>query len=418
MRRVIALACCLTWAAGVLATPERRNNVFFEVNGAELPTAVRLLLDTVYDKLPETNYMTIIPNGPIGDDVGRSRASGIYYRRAQAVYAYYQLIGVDEANLELIDKRKNGAGYYQENELEVRVYKEAAKKASTFTSLRDYFPQDVQQFTINPYEDVTITGKQGTVLNFPMYAFECADGSVPPATMTVELQEFYGYADLIKSDLHTMADGNMLETGGTINVVAKCGKTEARLSEGTEFRIEFPTKRWKEEGMETFYGGNDGRNWRASGQAVDADYWEVQQDEFNEEYYLWEYDVALAENDAALDKYILSSGELGYINCDRFYEVEEKTDFVVSVDTSLHASVKMVFADIKSIMNGFVNEKGEMQFSNIPVGQKVTLVAYTVKDDVPYMAMKQIRIGNNGYDQLKLVQTTKTAMESQFLALK
>lgn len=416
MKKLIAVICCLIMAVGVMATPERRNNVYFEENSAQLTNAARLLLDTVYTKLPETNYMNIIPVGDVAG-VSRSAASSIYRQRMQTVYDYFQLMGVDEKNMEVVDNRKSRAGMYKENDLEVRIYKEAEQKESTFTSLRDYFEQDVQKFTINPYEEATITGKQGTVINFPMYAFACGDGSEPPATITVELTEFYSYSDLIKGDLHTMSDGNMLETGGTINLTAKCGKVDAKIAEGMEYSIQFPTKRWKEEDMQTFYGGNDGANW-STGETVDADYWELQTDGFGEEYYLWEYDAALAQNDAALDKYILSSGELGYINCDRFYDVEEKTNFTVSVDTSLHASVKMVFADIKSIMNGYVNERGQMQFDNIPSGQKVTLVAYTVKDNEPHMAMKQIRITQNGYDELRLVKTTKTAMESQFLALK
>lgn len=417
MKRLIAVTCCLVVAVGVIATPERRNNVYFEKNSTQLTASARLLLDTVYAKLPETNHMIIIPVGSISGDIGCSASGDVQRKRVRAIYDYFQLIGVEEKNLEMVDNRKNGVGKYSEGDLQVRVYKEAQQQEATYTSLRDYFQQDVQQFNINPYEEVTITGKQGTVLNFPMYAFACGDGSEPPATMTIELTEFYSYSDLIKSDLHTMSDGNMLETGGTINVVAKCGKEEARLAEGVEYSIEFPAKRWKEEDMQTFYGGSAGTNWRI-GPSIDADYWEIQMDDIGQEYYLWEYDAALAKNDAALDKYILSSGELGYINCDRFYGVEDKTNFTVSVDTSLHASVKMVFADIKSIMNGYVNERGQMQFDNIPVGQKVTLVAYTIKDNVPHMALKQVRITNNGYDELRLVKTTKTAMESQFLALK
>jgi hypothetical protein len=130
------------------------------------------------------------------------------------------------------------------------------------------------------------------------------------------------------------------------------------------------------------------------------------------------YDTEVAANDEKLDSYILSSGSLGWINCDKFSEEPDVTNFVVEVDTSYHPSVRMVFKNIKSVMSGYADNAGNISFSGIPVGERVTLVAYSIKDDVPYMAMKEIMITENGYDELRLGKTTKLRMETQLLALK
>lgn len=436
-KQIIAIASLLL-TVGLQASPERRNNVYFDVNGTTLSTTAKLLLDTVYEKLPETNYMRIIPVGGVVDQ-SISSASDIYYNRARAIYEYYTQAGVKEENLEIIDLRKNGAtssglsmGTYRVNDLEVRVYKALEKEEAAFTSLKDYFQTDVQRFLVDASEEISITGKQGTILNFPMNAFECVDGTDPNEGLTIELSEYYSYADLLKSDLHTMSNGYMLETGGTINVNAQCKNSEAVLQDGVVYDIEFPVKGWYKDGMQTFIGEEEAEgqvNWLASEDGIDSFDGII----WDEEWEAWDtfyvenpeppYDISLVvsgrrKNNAVLDKYMLSSGELGYINCDRFLDEPNVTDFVVNVDTTFNAGVRMVFKDIKSVMSGDQYERGKISFSGIPVGQVVTLVACSIKDDVPYLAMKEIRITEGGYDQLKLVKTTKADLESKFLALK
>lgn len=420
-------------AISVAATPERRNNVYFEQNSTQLTAAARLLLDTVYNKLPETNSMRIIPVGEIGDDIGLYKASEIYYQRAQAVYDYYVAKGIDIENLEIAIVKANGQSLrgvvstvYRAGDIEVKVTKLAKEKQVELSSLIDYFPQSVQKFRIDPIEGGKIVGAQGTVINFPINAFDC------PTDVDVELMEFYSYADLLKADLHTMSDGYMLETGGTININAKCNGTAADLTEGSQIGMEFPVKGWYREGMQTFIGEQSGEdmNWVASEDDIEQeyygedDYWEGGIDTFYTENPEPPYNLIMTVSrtrrvsGAVLDKYVLSSGELGWINCDRFYDAPEVTNFVVSLDEAEKSSVWMIFKDIKSVMSGYQGEKGKINFNGIPTGQVVTLVACSIKDKKPYLAVKEIRITKDGYDELRLVETTKAGLESQLMALK
>jgi hypothetical protein len=87
-------------------------------------------------------------------------------------------------------------------------------------------------------------------------------------------------------------------------------------------------------------------------------------------------DEAVKAMDASeAELYILNATQLGWINCDRFYEYSgEKTDFVVEVPNVKEPKVQLIFPDINSVMQGTV-QNGKAVFSNVPVGKSVTVTA-------------------------------------------
>ena len=89
----------------------------------------------------------------------------------------------------------------------------------------------------------------------------------------------------------------------------------------------------------------------------------------------------IAANGEAMDAYLLQSDQLGWINCDEFYDVENKTDVIVYVDTTYRPSVRMVFDNISSVMGGDYNHRlGTVTFRDVPVGEPVRLVGYSIMD--------------------------------------
>jgi hypothetical protein len=132
-----------------------------------------------------------------------------------------------------------------------------------------------------------------------------------------------------------------------------------------------------------------------------------------------EAEMAVAKNDEALDAYLLKSSELGWINCDRFYDAAQVTDMIVQVDTALRPSVRLVFDDINSVLAGNYDARsGQVRFSGIPVGQKVRVVGYSIVNDVPYMASQPMVIRENGSETLRLQQTSRAGMEEQLASLR
>jgi hypothetical protein len=117
---------------------------------------------------------------------------------------------------------------------------------------------------------------------------------------------------------------------------------------------------------------------------------------------------------SVLDKTILKTARLGWINCDRFYEVTDKTDLLVNIDLKYKPEIRLVFKDINSIMGGHWNEKKQFVFDNLPVGQKATLLAFSYTENETYVVMKDIVIDKNEAIGLELSKTTleefKTAL--------
>lgn len=104
--------------------------------------------------------------------------------------------------------------------------------------------------------------------------------------------------------------------------------------------------------------------------------------------------------DTSLDKatsshisyYLFNSTELGWINCDRFINVSPKTNYIVKLDKDVD-NVKIIFDRYKSVMNVFP-ENGVYRFQNVPLGEKITIVAIKRVDNKPYLAVKQTKISS------------------------
>ena len=63
---------------------------------------------------------------------------------------------------------------------------------------------------------------------------------------------------------------------------------------------------------------------------------------------------------------------MGWINCDRFVEDEERVDYTVET-SSPDCSMSLVFTDINSVLKG-VPEGNKVVFHDIPKGRKVKVV--------------------------------------------
>jgi hypothetical protein len=230
-----------------------------------------------------------------------------------------------------------------------------------------------------------------------------------------------------------MSNGTMLESGGMIYIKATSKGEELQLKDGAEMTLEMASKNNPSD-MQTFYG------YPKKGQAVD---WStnkdlvVEEDEFGESNWtsytvymsngtvvdtvldskkrVFNRDSLSNEKIRVLDKTILSSARLGWINCDRFYKVKDKTDLLVNIDLKFKPEIRLVFKDINSIMSGQWNENKQFVFGELPIGKKATLVAFSYTDNETFLIMKDIVIDKNTTVGLELNKITfeefKTAIQ-------
>jgi len=112
--------------------------------------------------------------------------------------------------------------------------------------------KQAQTFTIDPTKANTITGAEGTVIDFPANAFDTQSNEM----VTIQLKEFYKLSDMVFANLTTQTkDGELIETGGMVHVEAFQG-SKIDLAEGKAITLNFPFEK-KKEGMKTFAGEED-----------------------------------------------------------------------------------------------------------------------------------------------------------------
>ncbi len=90
-----------------------------------------------------------------------------------------------------------------------------------------------------------------------------------------------------------------------------------------------------------------------------------------------------------LEAYYAPAGvtSLGWINCDRFYNAPQLIETPVEVPyTFTNPSVQyfLIYKSFNGLMSGKLskNNKGQFVLNNLPVGEKVTIVAFTKQDGV------------------------------------
>lgn len=449
MKTLLTLVFGVVFIASSADQTVPRHNVFFAWNSPDINRSSAAVVEAVYAKLPAGQQIRFGIEGPISSVHGTAERNRIISERANNIVALLKRIGSENDVIEIVDVTEPYLKKPQERtastpfQLEVLVTKAAGPIRSSFRSIDDYLPLPVQSFTINPREDNRLVGALGTVITIPAYTLELKNGSVP-SEMNVELKEVYGAALWVQANLHTASGGRMLRSGGSIHVDASTNGKPAQVASGKKLDLEFPLgddDRFDD--MQTFYGRTD-RNgnfdWTLKGAAnqrqseTREEFYindiKVSKEEYYERIQAWEdrkaeqerqeeIEKQVASNEQAMDAYLLQSDELGWINCDAFYDVEEKTDVIVFVDTTYRPSVRMVFDNINSVLAGDYNQRnGTVTFRDVPVGETVRLVGFSIMDDVPYIATVSAQVSANLKKDLKLVQTTKNQMEAELASLK
>jgi hypothetical protein len=109
--------------------------------------------------------------------------------------------------------------------------------------------------------------------------------------------------------------------------------------------------------------------------------------------------------------------KLEWINCDRFLEIQNKTDLMINFSPSEKintANIYLIFKDINSVMQEyFIDEKKtNIAFQNIPVGAHVKLVAYTLKDNKIFTYSSSITIKENQTLTLSMKETSDNNLKT------
>jgi hypothetical protein len=280
--------------------------------------------------------------------------------------------------------------------------------------LNDYlkkFEEPTQNFIINSSDLETVGGK-------PV-----------GKNIQIELKELTNQRQLFRTNAQTVSNGQILVSGGAYFINMTSNGQQLKLKEGKSLSVAFPKLSDRE--MALFYGQRDSLgqiNWQKANGTLTA-----KQQNVPQQTDVIKKTVKKKSDMAALFDYIESGDttttqeereqyakrernfkveqklyeavnilQFGWINVDRFLEVENRTDFVVKVnpsDSIINANVYLVFKDINSVVQQYYHNgtaKGNsIKFEGLPVGYKTRLVAYTVKEGKAYAFASDVTISKN-----------------------
>ena len=133
---------------------------------------------------------------------------------------------------------------------------------------------------------------------------------------------------------------------------------------------------------------------------------------FDEKYSKFENSPIKIIDEAEINYYIFSVGKLGWINCDRFIEFEDKIDLIVNIDESPDNKLKLVFNEIDGVLKPKVKE-GKYIFNQVPVGQKATIIGIKNTDNKLLTAIEEITISEKPIKDLKYSEITLSELRKK-----
>lgn len=316
-------------------------------------------------------------------------------------------------------------------------------------SLLKKYEEPSQTFKVSAGKPTQVKGKKGTIISVNPSNLTTENGQPLGKTIEVELKELTNQNDLLRTNAQTISNGKLLVSGGAYYINLTSGGKQLKLKEGKSLSVVFPKLTNKE--MDLFYAQRDSLgqlNWQKANQKfeskpkpeagkpqildsiivsdIDAilDYTEDEEG-YNRE--LTEEGKKINEkleknNDLNTKVYkAIELKQFGWINCDRFYEVEEKTNLNFAFnekDNVEFANVYLVFKDINSVMTEsyftIENKKYNTAFIDIPIGAKTQVIAFSVKDGKTYSYKSDLIITKNQTINLTLTETNEEQISKLF----
>ena len=126
---------------------------------------------------------------------------------------------------------------------------------------------------IDPTKGAELVGPHGTIVRIPPNAFVTKSGKQVTGPVVFEFKEVATKADILLTNVPTVSNGQILESGGVVYLDAKAEDEPLEIAEDKSIEVEFPQEKTKE-GMQGFsgkYDQNGQMNWTAMESPLTAD---------------------------------------------------------------------------------------------------------------------------------------------------
>ena len=264
--------------------------------------------------------------------------------------------------------------------------------ASTFSSLTNLIDElkvDPQRFSItDPTVASSITGEEGTIIRFGANSFKAPDGTTITSEVQVDLNEYLSLSNMLKNNIQTLSNGQLLVTGGSFELSATSPNNPVLTVEPWSVSAEIP--------VQTNLTGFENQMRLFTGERVVLD---------GREQVNWNFTQNLESwfNEGVMN---FSGIDLGLSNCDALLQLagENPTQFSVYfegvTDPSTYAVWMFIndFPSVIGITSPTTDGAGVKTYNNsIPMGLNATLVVLGVDED-SYLKFGTLDINVQGDD--------------------
>jgi hypothetical protein len=313
--------------------------------------------------------------------------------------------------------------------------KSEAKKFCDFFKTVD---DPSQTFTVSADKSKEVTGKAGTIISINPEDLATLTNEPVVKTIEIELKELTNQQQLLKANAQTVCAGKLLVSGGAYYINLRSDGQQLKLRPGKSLSVKFP--KLTNEPMSLFAGHHD---------TLGEMQWNQRRQTFrpNSAEQAWrdtrnvrmEYDGDILEIDTLAKRKPKEKTEkekqkeqaytklyaameiqtLGWVNCDRFYGIPNKTNVFFKFDPKdkiVFASIYLIFDDINSIAQTYYgameNGSANPGLQDMPVGAKVRLVAFSLRDNKMVAHSSKLTIGKNETVSIAMKETSEEELKA------
>jgi hypothetical protein len=437
----------------LLAQQKKTDTLYFDHNKYDLSETAKIKLTLLYENNKGKEILDIDLAGYTDSDGSDKYNFILSQKRTKAVADFFISKGIKSDLIKINCYGESKSINFNEKDRRVEIViktKEfidtskqqvVEKKEIVVGDIFEKLKKEPQKFKCLANENTIIKGKEGTIIVIPAFSLTKKNGEFVMGEVDITLEEFYKKSEMISANLNTMSNNEILETAGMINISASQHGEQLILGKGNEITIQMVAKDTLK-GMQTFVAENSGNemNWNLpQSEKIDTAITPLKQKRkmmMGQGFLIHRFvkiffrksvnsnqqppgisNKAIEEQLSKADNIIIKSNKLGWINCDRFPNIKNKTNVTITVDTAYWPAVRLVFKNINSIMPGYYTDKKEVQFINVPIGYKVTLIGISLANDEPYYSSKEIVITKDLKINLELFKTTLTKLREELKKL-
>jgi hypothetical protein len=313
--------------------------------------------------------------------------------------------------------------------------KSEAKKICDFFKTVD---DPSQTFTVPADKPREVTGKAGTIISINPEDLTTLTNQPVEKNIEIELKELTNQQQLLKANAQTVCAGKLLVSGGAYYINLRSDGQQLKLKPGKSLSVRFP--KLTNEPMSLFAGYHD---------TLGEMQWNQRRQTFrpNNAEQAWrdtrnvrvEYDGDVLEIDTLAKRKPKEKTEkekqkeqvygklyaameiqsLGWVNCDRFYTIPNKTNVSFKFDPRdkiVFASIYLIFDDINSIAQTYYgameNGSANPGLQDMPVGAKVRLVAFSLKDNKMMAHSSKLTISKNETISIVMKETSDEELKT------